>query len=251
MGECRGGCPVSRAAHPGPPSAGGTAPALGRVGDRHAGRAVRARAAGGDGCARPCPADAGNRGCDSARPDPAAGAGRRFGRAARAGGRPASVQLRGCVRCGRLVDRVRPGRARARPRASRRSRARRRGRIPHPQRAHAAGAGRARSRSGHGMRDPGHARLPSRQARGGDRHLGARARTGRAQRRAQRDRERRVPPGQPVRAGRRGDVRPHRVEPAVRHHAARRRRSRIRVPGRRDGRRRTRRGGHPVGAENT
>ena len=88
-----------------------------------------------------------------------------------AGGRPPALRLRGCGRARRVVDRLRPRRARPRPRAPRGSRARRRRRIPHPERTDAADAGRERARPRDRMRHPGDARRPPRPARRRHRHL--------------------------------------------------------------------------------
>ena len=84
-------------------------------------------------------------------------------------------------------------------------------------------------------------------ARGRDRHLPEGARLHAAERPAQRRRRDRDAARQPVRPGRGRGVRPDRVEPAVRDHAAGRGRSGLRVPRRRTGRRRPRRGVRPRG----
>ena len=82
-------------------------------------------------------------------------------------------------------------------------------------------------------------------ARRRDRHLGAGARLHADERAAERCRRNRDAARQPVRPGRGRGVRPDRVEPAVRHHPARRGRPGVRVSRRRAGRRRPRRGVRP------
>ena len=93
-----------------------------------------------------------------------------------------------------------------------------------------------------GLRHPGAAGAAECRRRRRDRHLAARSAVRRAQRPAQRRRRRRSARREPLRARRGRGVRSHRVESALRHHAARRGRPRVRVPRRRDGRRRPRRG---------